>query len=182
MLSTEQALRDKVQNLRTAYLDAGSGEREFAYLNGRKTPSAEISQALNEAIISLRGVSEKKASLEKVLPQRKANLSKAKAALHSAVVRSHELAVQIDSRRVDLECVKMAQEPLAGSITSSTSLGEAEKLLSQVDARIRVMARLSEPESLTLGEIAGAPSEGLDLISLADEALGIEPKQVSFDH
>ena len=161
-----------LRRLRDAYAATGNGTRPIALYCGKKVESRAVARRLEGAVVRAESLQTKRRMSNQMLQSRREQLERIEEALHEATSLRDKLGLQLETRRVELECVRLVGEQL-GDLGPSSSLAEAREALSKVDRRIRVMRKFAEGDVTSGGELAwlDEQSQGVAFLDRATRLL-----------
>lgn len=172
----ERAANREAARLRDAYASTGGGARPEAVYQGKKVDTEAIARRLDETLLSLEGIRQRRVMKEQLLATRRDHLSRSVGALSEAQAQRHQLAMQLETRRVELECARLAGAD-GGTMQSPGALADARAALARVDTKIRVMKKLSD-DPVRHDDLALAARTGTGLLDRASQLLGESPTAV----
>ncbi len=134
--ANERTLVTKVRYLADAFESTGMGVRP-AVFRGREIQPGVVSVELRSATSRLKETRRWHEMKVELLNRKRETLERAQEALFALKDRHSQLQIEIESCRTNIEYVKLVEADL-GTDVESSHFSKAEKLLSDLDHRVRV--------------------------------------------
>jgi len=128
--------------LREAFDATGRGSRQVALYRGRRVEADDVARRLRAAVVRGEALQQQLAMKQELLEARRRHLEDLEATLLAAESQRDRLQIQLETRRVELECAHLAGAASA-TVGTPTGLAEAKSALDRVDREVRVMKRLT---------------------------------------
>lgn len=153
----EKATMAALRRLREAYAATGNGARQVALYQGRKVRADEVRAMAERTLLRAESIRRRRALKEALLRSRRGHLAKIENAVRRAELDREKLQTLLETRRVELECARLAGVDFS-TLQPSCALAEARKALGKVDRKIRVLKKLDgiDPERTGLAWLEDA--------------------------